>query len=176
MDAASKLDLLFSRSAIQDLLARYCRALDRGDIDLLRSVYWPDGHDDHGMYVGNIADFVEFSMSTLRTMKRTMHLIANCVIDFDDADHARSETYIVAWHDIEAGLGDTHLVAGGRYLDKFERRDGEWRIIERTQLADWHQMQHSTMNYDSPIFEKITKRGGRFPDDPAFGFLAPPAP
>lgn len=174
LDPDTRFDMLFSRACIEDVLARYCRALDRCDIDLLRSLFWPDGHDDHGMYVGGIAGFVEFSMATLRTMERTMHLIANCVIDFDDANHARAETYIVAWHDIAESLGDRHLVAGGRYLDRFERRAGEWRILERTQVADWHQMQHSTMNYDCPIFEKITKRGGRFPDDPAFGFLDPP--
>jgi hypothetical protein len=173
LDRDAAFDLLFSRATIQDVLARYCRALDRCDIELLKSTFWPDGHDDHGMFVGNISDFADFSMATLRTMDRTMHLIANCVIDFDDPDHAHSETYVAAWHDIPHDLGATHIVAGGRYLDRFERRSGEWRIFERVFVADWHQIQHSTANLENALSAQITKRGGRFPDDPAFGFLSP---
>jgi hypothetical protein len=174
-DRDPALDLLISRAAIQDLIARYCRAVDRCDIDLLKSVYWPDGRHDHGMFVGSISDFADFSMATVKTMERAMHLVGNCVIDFDDPDHARSETYLVSWHDVPGALGETHLAAGGRYLDRFERRSGEWRILERVFVADWHQMQHSTMNSNNPLSAKISKRGGRFPNDPAFGFLNPPA-
>ena len=36
------------RALITDLIHRYSRAVDRLDADLLRSVYWPDGTDDHG--------------------------------------------------------------------------------------------------------------------------------
>ena len=28
---------------------------------------------------------------------------------------------------------------GGRYLDRLEQRNGEWRIVERTMLYDWFQ-------------------------------------
>jgi hypothetical protein len=173
MDREAALDMLLARATIQDILARYSRALDRCDIDILKSVFWPDAHDDHGMFVGNIDEFAEFSMKTLATMDRTMHLVANCVIDFDDADHARSETYIVAWHDIAGDIATSHLVAGGRYLDRFERRSGEWRILERVFISDWHQSQYSTANWDGAMLAQITRRGGRFPNDPAFGFLDP---
>jgi hypothetical protein len=172
LDKDSVLDILLSRATIQDLLARYSRGLDRCDGEILKSLFWPDGRN--AFFDGSIAELADYAIKTLHTMERTMHMIANCVLDFDDADHARSETYIVAWHDIKEDLGDKHLVAGGRYLDKFERRAGEWRFLERTFIADWHQIQHSTMNLDNHLSAQIKKRGARFPDDPAFGFLNTP--
>ena len=177
LDRDTAIDLLLSRTAIQNLTVRYCRAVDRCDIDLLKSVYWPDAHHDQGMFVGNVDDFAEFSMATVRQMDRAMHAVTNCLIEFDDADHAHGETYVVAWHDVPNALGATHLAAGARYLDHFERRSGEWRILKRVFVADWHQMHHSTMNMNNPMSAKILNRGGYFPNDPAFGFFTfdPPA-
>jgi 3-phenylpropionate/cinnamic acid dioxygenase small subunit len=175
MNIEEAVDMLVSRAAIQDALARYCQSLDRRDKERLKTVFWPDGHDDHGMYVGNIQDFIDFSMESLKTFDRTMHMIANCVIEFDDRDHARSETYLVAYHDLPGGeTGTMHVVAGGRYLDKFERRSGEWRILERTYILDWNQNGPSTSDWDGEMYAQLTRRGQRFPDDAAFGFLKSP--
>lgn len=176
IDREAALDTLISRAAIQDILARYCRALDRCDGDGLKEAFWPDGHDDHGLFVGNIEDFVEFTIPSLRKMERTMHVIANCVIEFDDGDHARSETYVVAYHEIPGELGASHIAAGGRYLDRFERRSGEWRILERVYVLDWNQNQRSTADWNNALTASITKRGARFPDDPACGFLGTVSP
>jgi hypothetical protein len=171
LDRETALDMLLSRATIQDLMARYCRGIDRCDPDILKSVFWPDGCND--LFEGSINEFAESVIKRLGAMERTMHMIANFIIDFEDADHARSETYIVAWHDVKGPLGETHFVGGGRYLDRFERRQGEWRILERTYVADWHQIQHSTMNLNSDLYAQAKKLGARFPEDPAFDFLAP---
>ncbi len=34
-------------------------------------------------------------------------------------------------------FGDNNYTAGTRYIDKFERRAGEWRIVERWAVRDW---------------------------------------
>ena len=47
---------LIARQEITDVLHRYCRAVDRRDPDLLRSVYHPDATDDHGVYAGRSTD------------------------------------------------------------------------------------------------------------------------
>jgi hypothetical protein len=166
-----EVDMLLSRAKIQDLLARYCQSLDRCDIDRLRTIFWPEA--THSMFDGSILDFPDFSMAALRTMDSTMHSLANCVLEFDDSDHARSETYAIAHHEIASERGQTYVVAGGRYLDRFERRDDEWRILERVYLIDWHQIHRSTQDWDDPMVTMITRRGGRFPNDESFGFFRP---
>ena len=30
-------------------------------------------------------------------------------------------------------------IVAGRYVDRFEKRDGEWRIAQRTGLYDWRE-------------------------------------
>ena len=43
---------LLDKQEIYEVLCRYCRALDRGDEKLLRSVYHPDAIDHHGIFDG----------------------------------------------------------------------------------------------------------------------------
>jgi hypothetical protein len=35
--------------------------------------------------------------------------------------------------------GERDTCIGGRYLDRFEKRGPEWRIIDRVMLYDWEQ-------------------------------------
>jgi hypothetical protein len=35
------------------------------------------------------------------------------------------------------GDGEVSDIAGGRYLDRLERRDGEWRIAARRVIVEW---------------------------------------
>ena len=37
------------------------------------------------------------------------------------------------------GNGERDTCIGGRYLDIFEKREGEWRIASRKMLYDWYQ-------------------------------------
>jgi hypothetical protein len=32
------------------------------------------------------------------------------------------------------------MTAGGRYVDRFERRAGQWKIAERTVVVDWQRV------------------------------------
>ena len=57
-----------------------------------------------------------------------------------EGDSARVETHVVSYHRVDYGGGDEHdTCIGGRYLDRLEKRDGEWRIADRTMLYDWYQ-------------------------------------
>ena len=49
----AKLQGLLDRVAIEDCLVRYCRAVDRCDAPLLRTVYWPGAIDDHIFWQGS---------------------------------------------------------------------------------------------------------------------------
>jgi ketosteroid isomerase-like protein len=125
-------------SAIREVVYRYCRGIDRRQFDLVRSCYHPDATDDHGAYKGGVDGFIEHCQAGLSRYERTMHFIGNLLIEVD-GDQAKSEAYTIAYHRLsprEERPARDHIVAF-RYLDRFERRGGQWRIRERICVFDW---------------------------------------
>lgn len=131
------------REAIRDCLHRYCRAIDRRDAEMLTGVYWPGAMDHHGVLDAPVEQFVPEVMASLAAMDQTMHMLGNVLMRIE-GDTAAVESQFHAYHRIpgEGGPGeggaveDVHL--GGRYLDRMEKRGGEWRIAERTVAYDWY--------------------------------------
>jgi hypothetical protein len=74
----------------------------------------------------------------LDAIKDTQHLLGQTHIELD-GDRARAETHVFSYHRVDAGAGDHDTCIGGRYLDQLEKRDGEWRIVDRVMLYDWEQ-------------------------------------
>jgi len=136
---AAFLEELADREAIRHCLARYCRGIDRLDEDLLQSVYWDGAMDDHVNFVGTGQDFIPHVFGALGPMRQTQHLIGNILIDMDGKSAAHCETYFQAFHSIPKGSdgGAQDLFVGGRYVDRFEKRDDEWRIASRVVIIDW---------------------------------------
>lgn len=158
MDQAEQVQALLDRQAIEQQLKLYCRAIDRLDVDLLRSIYWPEGTDDHGSFVGNAHEFAEFIMGDLR--KRVidgMHAIMHSVIEIDGA-FATAESYYWAYQLCPGGLeavteffgeryaarhaeridGPHDFFCGGRYIDLFEKRGQEWKVLKRKITNEWN--------------------------------------
>lgn len=130
---------LLAREEIHDVLKRYVRAVDRADADLMASCYHDDGIDDHGMFRGPAADFAEFVCGERsKRYESTHHFIAPPNIRIS-GESAFVDTYCIA-HQIsapdEAGQRFDYMV-GVRYLDRFERRTGQWLIAHRTAVFDW---------------------------------------
>ena len=65
---------LLDKEAIRDCLYRYCRGIDRADEAILRSAYWPDAHDRHGAYVGDVEGFFAQALPRLRCGGRGVQL------------------------------------------------------------------------------------------------------
>ena len=130
------------RQAIYDQLVRYCRAVDRCDEAELRSVYHPDAYDDHGEYQGDVDGFVAFVQQEVQARFRTtMHKLGNVLIEID-GDVAQSESYAVTHHiRAEDGRDVDDLIIGIRYVDRFERRHGEWRIARRELRFEWQRLE-----------------------------------
>jgi hypothetical protein len=137
---------LLDKQAIHDVVLRYCRGVDRRDASLVRDCYWPDATDDHaGTFAGGRDEFVDWVMRVVSRFTGTMHVIANHLVELDggdgDGDVASSEAYGVAYH-----WGDPpddprrNFTTGFRYLDRFERRNREWRIGARAVALEWHQV------------------------------------
>ncbi len=139
-DTSSRdLELLMAERAITRVILEYSRAVDRYDFDALADCYWPEGTDDHGSFKGSASDFVEWNKAALARFDITNHFLGNILVDVDlEADRARSETYAVAYHRYTDADGQlTDMTAGLRYVDVFERRGTEWRILERVIAYSW---------------------------------------
>jgi hypothetical protein len=154
---------LLDKHAITEVLYRYCRVVDRCDVEQVDSIYWDVAVDDHGYWRGAGADFGAFVCNRLmQANEHTTHTVTNVLIEVD-GDSAWSESQVLV-HLIRRGSEPrTTDVMAGRYLDKFSRRGGEWRIDERTVVLDWT----TTYVWDAtpaPLpLEQFTwgKRGGR---------------
>ena len=157
---------LIDKQACTELVYRLARAIDRCDENLLRSLFHPDATDDHGMFRGSAKDFVDWVLPVLRSMKRTQHLIGNVLIVVD-GDMARGESYFVAHHVLTTkNEPDRFSVAAGRYLDRFERRAGEWRFSHRQAVYDWSEQGPSSDTWDRSGSGWLF--GARAPNDPSY--------
>ena len=162
-------DELADREAIRDCLYRYARAIDRSDADLLRTVYWPDAIDDHVLYIGNAYEFIDWCVPLLAQVEHSQHMLGNVQIDLD-GDTARVETYYHAYERRRRASSEPYeMFVGGRYLDKFERRQGEWRILHRYVTWDWWRHFRDSMDVEKGVFGTGPVRmSGKFPDDPLY--------
>lgn len=134
MPDAAKLQMLIDREEIRDATLRYTRGLDRHDTDLLVSAYHPDARDDHGGFIGNREDFATVNNALhSRHWAAHQHHMTNQVIEID-GDMAHCETYVIVNLVREDGTID---LAGSRYVDRLERRDGFWAITDRICVLEW---------------------------------------
>ncbi len=136
-----RLLVLADKQDIREVLMRYGRGVDRLDEELIRSCYHKDSFDDHGHWKGSGQDFAAFIVESLRERSHhTTHAVANVLIEIDplDPDKARSESYSLAYLRRNDETGREWLdFFSGRYVDRFERRNGEWRIAHRVVVHDW---------------------------------------
>lgn len=123
----SALQSLLDRQAIWDCMLRYCRGIDRFDRELVISAYHPDAIDDHRMFVGLGQQLADWANDYHGTHYDThSHFVTNHYVELD-GDVAHAETYFL----VLARKANEVDVLGGRYIDRFERRNGEWRIAAR---------------------------------------------
>lgn len=136
--AAEELSVLIDREMIRDCVARVARGEDRRDADLIRSAYWPDATDDHGIFVGSFQEYLDWVVPGAQAVIVTLHTLGQSLFDIQGRS-AVVETHVTAYHRIDMGKQERDVVIGGRYLDQMEEREGEWRIARRTMLYDWLQ-------------------------------------
>lgn len=161
----ARLRLALDRQEIEHVLKIYCRAIDRCDLDLLKTVYHPDGTDDHGSFSGNAMEFAEIIIPSLREgILDGMHTVTHCTIEVN-GDFATSESYYWAYQRTHGGeeavtafFGADYAAkaktegaidqyqdyyCGGRYIDLFERRNGQWKILRRKITNEWNDIRPS---------------------------------
>lgn len=100
--------------------------------------FWPDARLEYGIFAGGPADFAAFCIAALQHHDRNHHMLGQHLIDFTGAQEAFGEVYYQAYHRTtnEAGAKRDLFIAG-RYVDRYEQRDGVWKIAYRSELVDW---------------------------------------
>lgn len=159
------------REAIRDCLFRYARGVDRCDEEMLRSAYWEDAVDDHLEFSGTREEFIAYALPGLRTMDQRQHIIANVLIRLHGAD-ADVESYFYGYQRIKGADGTPRdYVGAGRYLDRFERRDDEWRIAKRLVMTDWFREYDDSADWAKGFVGLRIEPGLQHPDDPSYRLL-----
>lgn len=122
-----------SLAAIRQLSYRYAVALDSRNIDDLVDLFVPDvrvGRQERGRDA-----LKRWYVEAMKHPRTSIHLVANQVVDFDDADHARG---IVYCHDqLERPATGKWEVGDLQYWDRYVRVEGEW-CFERRKFLRWY--------------------------------------
>jgi hypothetical protein len=127
-----KLRELIDRNEIWQVLQRYGRGLDRLDHDMVRSCYFEDAIDDHWVISCGVEDFIKFAEKSTLHYTAQHHGLMNhhCELVGDDA---YCETYFLFTATVTE---PPHFMSMGRYIDHFQRRNGEWRIANRVMVSE----------------------------------------
>ena len=145
----SDIEKVVATQQIYNVLMRYIRGHDRADQELVKSVYWEDGYDDHGsMWQGPAWEFSKLFVPQVMSglglgsledpSGGGLTFLANHFVEFDGCDVAYSEAYFTTSGVVIVDEETAHQGwFAGRYLDRFERRNGEWRIYHRICVQDW---------------------------------------
>jgi hypothetical protein len=135
----SFLEELQARTAIEDCLKRFARAVDRQDWALARTLYHDDAFDDHGFFKGPPDAFLAHIARMHQHQDHSMHFNTNVLIEFQTRERAFVETYVLVLQrfrpgapNVPPGSKGLRNLASARYLDRFELRNGEWRVAHRT--------------------------------------------
>jgi hypothetical protein len=132
-----QLQELLDRKACEDVILRYGRTLDWLDNAGQQDCYWPDATIDYGFFRGAAKEWVPVVMDIESASARRWHVSTGVMVQVN-GDNAKSECYGLSLGAVENDQGElVDTLFGGRYLDALEKREGEWRISQRTYIADW---------------------------------------
>jgi ketosteroid isomerase-like protein len=167
-DRDAALRRLLDESEIRAVLARYGRAIDRRDMDTVRTCYHPDATDAHGHYNGDVEGFIQNSIArwTEKSVSMT-HIFGQSLIELD-GDRAWVESYAlcyIRYRPDQEGGKPTERLGNIRYVDLFERRDGEWRIAQRKVVHQPGRL--DSVEIDPQLAEKAFRARADF-DDPSY--------
>jgi len=135
----------------------------------VQSCYHPDATDEHGSFSGGVDAYIDWAFGLLRRYDTTMHLLGPTLVELA-GDVALAETYGIAHHRAAPALDGTfdakrNLVTGFRYVDRFERRDGAWRIATRIATTEWSRIDDPAGWWSVPVH---LRRGSRDEKDPVY--------
>lgn len=159
MDLSAQMAVLAAKDEIRELLYIYCHGTDRMDMALVESLFHEDAELDYGFFKGDPKTLSKFSTKFLTRYDGTHHCLSNVMIRVD-GEQASSVSYITALHcNGKSRSGNTDMIGYGRYIDRHERRQGAWKIAQRTVLFDWTLEFPSTFVWPEDFASNVGRRG-----------------
>ena len=129
-----RLEQLLDRQDILDCLTRFSRGMDRFDRELFLSAFHSDAVIDAGEFLGGPVALYDWARDLHeRGQSSTHHNLLNHSCEIDGG-LAHAETYYLF---VGRNRDQTNWIAGGRYIDRLERRGGAWRIALRCNAVEW---------------------------------------
>jgi SnoaL-like domain len=173
-----RVQALLDKQEISELIHAFARAADRHDHEAMRALYHVDAIDDHGAFFKGLAmEFIDQLPQIQAPMQILHHNVTtvNIKLEGDHASYAEGEVYALAYHQVaseeEGQNGLTDLLIGGRYFDKYEKREGKWKFSERAVVADWATVdQPSRVDLKHPMIEG-SHIGQPGEDDPSYRYF-----
>jgi SnoaL-like domain len=129
-----RLEQLLDRQDILDCLVRFSRGMDRFDRDIFLSAFHADAVIAAGPFVGGPRELYDWASNLHEQGQHATHhnmLNHTCEIT---GDIAHTETYYLF---VGRNRDASNWIAGGRYIDQLERRNGAWKIALRTNAIEW---------------------------------------
>lgn len=136
-----------------DLIQAWGLARDQGRWAELTATFAPDGEIAISWFRGPFGDFVEHCKRSFAAGVRSKHLILPARVQVTgERAVAETNTVILVRQSIDGILVD--LTSYARFLDRIERRDGRWMIVERTAIYEQDRLDPVE---PSPGFDAIMK-------------------
>ncbi|RZJ95919.1 MAG: nuclear transport factor 2 family protein [Novosphingobium sp.] len=165
MAGEKEIQALLDKQAIHEALYAYCRSVDRLDHLLGHAVFHEDSHADYGegVYQGPGRGAIDTIIKQHDGLTSHSHQVSNVLIALD-GDRAGSEAYMTGTMRMLREGKEFQIFVRARYLDRWEKRDGRWGIIQRA------------VAYDHDEVREVTAMRGphnsaRDTSDPSYGFL-----
>ncbi|VVO21265.1 nuclear transport factor 2 family protein [Pseudomonas fluorescens] len=169
MSLSQRIHAVADHQQILDQMARYCQAVDRCDLALLKSTFHQDGVVKFGIFDGNAWEFCDYDIPFIEeNLVMGWHRVATIDIQLLDENRALAESYMLG--NAAARMPDGTLINcpdNMRYLDVWEKRDGVWRMYSRDLVMDWNACWPYSGRTDG-VFAAYQQRGCRGREDLAY--------
>ncbi len=160
-ETVSRLERAADRTEIYDVLAKLCRGLDRLDASLIADAYHEGAMAHHGPFEKPGQELGPMLVEMVRThTENAFHILSNIAIEFE-GDTAWVESYCTAI----TRDADKYDDIGSRWVDRFERRDGAWKIAERTSIVEYNR---SFPRGEEGAIVALFQNGSRDRSDPSY--------
>jgi hypothetical protein len=156
---------LLDKQTIYENLMQYCRGVDRMDLDLMKSTYWPDATDDHGRFVGNALDWCVEALRAREKLISNNHHVSNVYCEIDGNFAKRESMFLVVTTYRDHGSA---MFLGGRYRDVCEKRDGAWKVLHRVCVWDWNREITADPGWRLMNAPELSNWGQFYPNDPIY--------